>query len=102
MSVKQEKRTGKYVVRWREEGRQRSRSFTYLRDAEQFEREQKRARELGVLFRPDRGSETLAAVVELWWKGHVVPTLAENTRDAYRVVWARQINPALGVFAFAR
>jgi hypothetical protein len=37
----------------------------------------------------------LAEVVEGWWKAHVV-TLEDNTRQAYRIVWARHIQPALG------
>jgi integrase len=95
VSVGRDKRTGKYVVRWRSEGRHLSRSFTYQRDAERWDREQKRSKELGVAFDPLRGSETLAEVVEGWWKAHVV-TLQENTRDAYRIVWTRHIHPPLG------
>jgi integrase len=95
VSVGRDKRTGKYVVRWRSDGRHRSKSFTYQRDAERWDREQKRSRELGVSFEPLRGSETLAEVVEGWWKAHVV-TLEDNTRQAYRIVWARHIQPALG------
>lgn len=41
-SVGRDKRTGKYVVRWRSDGRHRSKSFTYQRDAERWDREQKR------------------------------------------------------------
>ena len=92
VSVGRDKRTGKYVVRWRSDGRHRSRSFTYQRDAERWDREQKRSRELGVSFEPLRGAETLAEVVEGWWKAHVV-TLEENTRDGYRTVWTRAHSP---------
>jgi integrase len=53
------------------------------------------ARELGVSLDPQRGSQTLAEVVEGWWKAHVV-TLEENTRGAYRIVWTRHIRPSLG------
>jgi Phage integrase, N-terminal SAM-like domain len=95
VSVGRDKRTGKYVVRWRSEGRHLSRSFTHQRDAERWDREQKRSKELGVAFDPLRGSETLAEVVEGWWKAHVV-ALQENTRDAYRIVWTRHIQPSLG------
>ena len=96
MSVKLDKRSGKYVVRWRQNGRHRSRAFTSKRDAERWDHEQKRAKELGVLFEPTRGSETLAEVVELWWAGHVTASLQEHTRDGYRVTWSRHIKPALG------
>jgi hypothetical protein len=79
VSVGRDKRTGKYVVRWRSGDRHHSKSFTYQRDAERWDREQKRSRELGVSLDPFRGSETLAEVVEGWWKAHVV-TL-EETRE---------------------
>lgn len=96
MSVRLDKRSGKYVVRWRLNGRHRSRAFTSKRDAERWDHEQKRAKELGVLFEPTRGGETLSEVVELWWAGHVTASLQEHTRDAYRVTWGRHIKPALG------
>ena len=51
MSVKQDPRTGKWVVRWRDGGRHRSRSFTLKRDADHFDREQKRARRARVAVR---------------------------------------------------
>ena len=47
-----DKRTGKHVVRWRANGRHYSRSFTLKGDAQRFDREQKRAKELGALFDP--------------------------------------------------
>ena len=95
MSVSPDKRTGKYVVRWRSEGRHRSKSFTYRRDAERWDREQKRSKELGVSLDPQRGSQTLSEVVEGWWTAHVV-TLEDNTRDAYRIIWTRHVRPSLG------
>ena len=45
-----------------------------------------------------RGKETLAELVELWWADHVV-TLVDNTRDSYRVVWLRHINRLSAAFA---
>jgi integrase len=95
VSVARDKRTGKYVVRWRCDGRHRSKAFTYQRDAERWDREQKRSRELGLSLDPQRGSQTLAEVIEGWWEAHVV-TLEDNTRDAYRVIWTRHIRPSLG------
>jgi integrase len=95
VSVKRDSRSGKYIVRWRASGRHFSKSFTYQRDAERWDREQKRAKEVGASFDPCRGSETLAEVVEEWWKAHVA-TLEENTRDSYRIVWTRHIRPSLG------
>jgi integrase len=95
VSVQFDKRTGKHVVRWRRNGRHYSRSFTVKGDAERFDREQKRAKELGALFDPRRGSQTVAEVIELWWASHVL-TLQRNTRDGYRVTWAVHIRPQLG------
>ena len=96
MSVTQDKRSGRWAVRWREGGRHRSRSFTLKRDAEKFEREVQRARELGSLFAPDRGGESLNEVVERWWKEHALHSLEPTTRDAYLVVWTKHLRPALG------
>ena len=93
--MQQDPKTGKWIVRWRDAGRHRSQSFTLKRDAEHFAREQKRARELGSLFAPARGAETLAEVVERWWAEHVV-RLAPLTRDGYLPVWGKHIRPALG------
>ncbi len=95
MSVSFDKRTRKHVVRWRATGRHYSRSFTLKADAERFDREQKRAKELGALFDPRRGCETLAEVIELWWASHVAG-LQRNTRDGYRLTWTRHIRPQLG------
>jgi integrase len=61
-----------------------------------FEREVKRSRELGVLFEPARGAETLGEIVELWWKEYAIPTLQTATRDGYRATLGCHIGPALG------
>jgi integrase len=96
VSIAIDRRSGKWVVRWREGNRHRSRSFTLKRDAEIFERERQRARELGSLFLPDRGSQSLNDVVELWWTEHVLRSLQPTTRDGYLPVWGRHLRPALG------
>jgi len=95
MSVRFDRRTRKHVVRWRANGRHYSRSFTLKGDADRFDREQKRAKELGALFDPKRGRETLAEVIERWWASHV-SRLQANTRDGYRLTWTRHIRPQLG------
>ena len=96
MSLTLDARTRKWVVRWRDGGRHRSRSFTFKRDAERFEREQKRSRELGLLFEPFVESKTVAEIVEAWWLDHAVPRLAPNTRNAYVVVWERHLRREVG------
>jgi integrase len=99
MSVAFDKRTGKWIVRWRQGGRHPSRSFTLKRDADRFDREIKRSKELGVLFEPARGAETLGEIVELWWKEYAIPTLQAATRDGYLATWGCHIRPALGEVA---
>ena len=88
--------TGKWEVRWRENGRNRSRSFSVKADAKAFELRVRRARELGSNLDLDRGSETVADFVERWWRDYAVPTLADNTRDCYAGIWERHVLLRLG------
>ena len=92
-------RSGKWVVRWRAAGVHRSRSFTYKTDADSFDLERKRAREVGVTFLPERGSQTLAEFVEVWWADYAIPQLAQATRNSYLITWDLHIRPALGGYA---
>ena len=88
--------TGKHEVRWRENGRNRSRSFTLKADADRFRAEVRRARENGRPLDLDRGKETLAEFIGVYWRRFAVPELAEKTREDYRGVWARHIKAPLG------
>ena len=88
--------TGKWEIRWREHGRNRSKSFTLKADAERFESQVRRTRELGQALDLDRGKESVAEFAETYWRRHAVPNLAENTRDGYRRVWAKHVRPVLG------
>ena len=88
--------TGKHEVRWRENGRNRSKSFTLKADAERFRAEVARARELGRPLDLDRGKETLADFVSVYWRRYAVPQLAEKTRKDYSGVWGTHIRKALG------
>ena len=88
--------TGKWEVRWRENGRNRSRSFSVKADAERFELGVRRARELGGPLDLDRGRETVAEFMERWWRDYAVPTLADNTRDCYAGIWERHVLRRLG------
>ena len=88
--------TGKWEVRWRENGRNRSRSFSVKVDAERFELGVRRMRELGGPLDLDRGRETVADFMERWWRDYAVPTLADNTRDCYSGIWERHVRERLG------
>jgi len=88
--------TGKYEYRWRENGRHRSRSFTRKADYERFKAEVQRSRELGESLDLDRGKETLAEFIGVYWRRYAVPHLSDKTRDDYRGVWDRHIRGRLG------
>ncbi|MGH2913530.1 MAG: tyrosine-type recombinase/integrase [Solirubrobacteraceae bacterium] len=102
MSVKREPRRGTWVAHWREgDGRQRSRSFTLKRDAEAFERDVKRRRQLGPLAlsqltgRPPTLGEWMA---ERWVPEHAAG-LEQSTRTRYVEVYRLHIGPWLDAVA---
>ena len=86
--MKRDPRTGKFLVRWRENGRHRSRSYTLKADAERFKRDVERAKEIGRPLEIDRGKETMAEFVEIYWRRYAVPSLAANTLDGYGQVFS--------------
>jgi integrase len=94
--VKRRADTGKWEVRWRESGRNRSKSFTLKSDARRFEADVHRARELGRPLDIDRGAETLAAFVGVYWRRYAVPHLADKTRMDYRGAWVKHVLPRIG------
>ena len=86
----------KWVVRYREGGRNRSRSFDRKADAERFDAEVKRRRQLGALSSLEAGRETLDAfVVDTWAPTHAV-TLAPKTRKHYASLYDHYLSPHLG------
>ena len=86
----------KWVVRYREGGRNRSRSFDRKADAERFDAEVKRRRQLGALSSLEAGRETLDEfVVETWAPTHAV-TLAPKTRKHYASLYDHYLSPHLG------
>jgi integrase len=88
----------RYLVRWRENGRQRSRSFTRKGDAETWETEVRRRQQLGPLAvrqLTDRGA-TLDAWIAERWTPEQGPTLAPSTTETYALVYAKHIRPTLG------
>lgn len=90
----QKRSNGLYLVRWREAGKHRGKSFSTLRDAKLFESDLIRKRRLGELA-TDATRETLAELKGSWWESHVEPHLAATTRESYGVIWRAHIEPAL-------
>ena len=85
-----------YRVRWKDDGRHRARSFSRRRDAEAFDLELRRRRQLGGLVDPDRGRETLRTHLNTWWTRHVEPDLAPATRASYLGLLKANVVPELG------
>ena len=94
--MKRRRDTGKWEVRWRENGRNRARSFSRKGDAQRFDVEVRRARELGRPLELDRGGETLAEFVGVYWRRHAVPNLADKTREDYGGAWEKHVRRSLG------
>jgi integrase len=85
---------GRYELRWREGGRRRGRTFDRKKDAENFEADRRRRKQLGQAAVPD--DVMLREFVETYWRLHAVPNLASSTRDFYARTWAKHILPRLG------
>lgn len=100
MSVHRVVRGGRVCaeVRWREHGQNRSRLFDRRKDAEAFDRELKRRRQLGPLAMQQltvRGGPTLGQwITERWGPEHAA-TLAPSTRERYANAYAVHIAPWL-------
>jgi integrase len=86
----------KWVVRYREGDRNRSRSFGRKSDAERFDIEVSRRRELGVLGSLDGGRETLDEFITQTWAPTHGVTLAPETRKHYASLYDHHIAPTLG------
>lgn len=88
-------KSGRYTVRWRDPSRvNRQRTFDRKRDAETFEHELRRQRQLGHLM--PRQDVVLAEYVEEWWERYAVPNLAASTRAAYAHTWSRHLLDRVG------
>ncbi len=97
MSVSYEKRRGKYVVRWREAGRQCSRSFDRRRDADAWELELRRRRQLGpiAVAQLTAAAPTLGEWIAERWTPEHASTLERATVTRYANVYALHIAPQL-------
>lgn len=86
-----------YKVRWREQGRNRARTFSLKRDAEAFDREVERRRQLGPLAvqqLTERGATLGEWIADRWAPEHAA-TLAQATRDRYANAYKVHIAPCL-------
>lgn len=93
-------RAGKvtWEVRWREYGRQCSRTFDRRRDAEAFNVDLKRRRQLGPLALQQltiRGGPTLGQWIEERWAPEHAAMLAQSTRERYAAAYGVHIAPWL-------
>jgi len=94
------KRGKSYEVRWREGGRKRSRTFVRKGDAEAFEIDVKRRKQLGSLASSVIESRvTLAEFMEDdYWPRYAIPNLAVDTRRRHLEVWGGHLLPRVGDF----
>ncbi len=88
----------RYVVRWREGDRNRSRSFTRKRDADAYNAEVNRRRQLGPIAvqQLDAGKQSLDAYVREEWGPAHAPTLSKKTMQTYTASYGHHIGPYLG------
>lgn len=88
----------RYVVRWREGDRNRSKVFGRKRDAEAFEAEVERRRQLGpvAIQMLDAGTETLDEYVYGTWANAHTAHLSAATRRLYASLYDPHISPFLG------
>ena len=94
MSV--QKRGKVWRVRWEEGDRHRSRTFDRKRDADLFDGELRRRRQLGDLASLDAGTETLDEYVTGTWAPTYAALLAPSTRKLYAGLYDFHIAPTLG------
>lgn len=86
----------RWIVRYRDGDRNRSRAFDRKADAMRWDAEVNRRRPLGVLASLDAGQEALDEfVVEQWVPTHAV-TLAPKTRQIYAGLYDHHLAPFLG------
>jgi len=94
MSIEQ--RGKGWTVRYREGRRARSRAFDRKRDAELFEADVRRRKQLGSIAGLTGGRDTLSTFVSESWAPLKMPHLSERTRDHYRWLYDGLIEPWLG------
>jgi integrase len=85
-----------WEVRYREGGRHRSRVFDRKADAEDFQADVRRRKQLGTLTQLHAGDQLLADFGVEWWRLHAEPNLQESTLRRYSRMWDRHVLPHLG------
>jgi integrase len=90
------KTTHGYVVRWRDGARNRQRTFDRRADAQTWDAETRRRRQLGTLASLDVGTVTLDSYVTETWASVYAPMLAPRTRESYAQTYDSLIAPTLG------
>ncbi len=94
-----------YRVRWREGGRGsrfNSRAFDRKEDADRFETEMRRQKQLGELADSAAGRETLDEWAREWFRTHAQPNLARMTVIYYAHAWDKHVLPRLGQYELRR
>jgi integrase len=89
---------GRWMVRWRENGSNRGRRFDRKSDADAWEREVRRRRQLGplVLSQLTTRAPTLGEWISERWAPEHAATLEQSTRDRYADAYRLHIEPWLG------
>lgn len=100
MSVQSTKRpdgTTAYIVRWRENGKHRARTFDDPDLAHRFDIELRHLRQAGELDIVRRAHTfTVADAAADWWTHHVEPNLKQSTVDSYSVLLDERILKKFG------
>jgi integrase len=97
--VRRDSGTAAFIVRWREGGHNRRRTFDLRRDAQLWESEVRRRRQLGSLRALDAGVESLDQYVSATWSYAHLPGLAPKTQQVYNQIYRRHVSPYLGSVA---
>jgi integrase len=99
MSIERARRGNGWVLRWREGDKQRSRLFDRKGDAEDFDADRRRRRQLGPLavhLLTARDGATLDQWVEQRWAPEHAENLEASTRERYANVYACHVVRPLG------
>jgi integrase len=90
-----QKRGKSYMVRYRADGQHKQRSFIRKEDAERFELEQKRAKQMGAHAPATPSRDTLDSWIDQWWALQS-PVWAEATRVQRKATLRKWVRPFLG------
>jgi hypothetical protein len=96
---KVKRKSGGHVweVRYRDGGRHRSKVFDRKADAENFQAEVRRRKQLGTIAHLHAGDDLLADFAVEWWRLHAKPNLEPSTLNHYSQVWDCHVLPGSAV-----